>query len=276
MRRGPIAVFDSGVGGLSILREIRRVLPAEELLYFADQVHVPYGPRPAEEVRRFSEGIARFLIGRGAGVVVVACNTASAAALHPLRAAFPGAAFVGMEPAVKPAAERSRTGAIGVLATPGTLQGQPFCSVVERFARGVRVCVSTGPGLVEAIEAGETDGPRVRGLAAQAVAPLLAAGIDTLVLGCTHYPLILSVIREACGPGVAVIDPAPAVARQAARLAGARGAAAAAARRGRVTCFTTGRREVLAPLLPRFLGESPEVVEAAWGAEGLAVREAAG
>ncbi len=249
--RGPVAVFDSGLGGLSVLREIRGVLPSRELLYLADQAHVPYGPRPPEEVLRFSEGIARFLLAQGSSVLVVACNTASAAALHPLRAAFPGVPFVGMEPAVKPAARASRTGAIGVLATPGTFRGRPFCSVVERFAQGVRVCVATCPGLVEAVERGETDGPGVRRIVEEAVAPLAAEGIDTLVLGCTHYPLILSTIREVCGPGIEVIDPAPAVARQVVRVLEGLGGGAEAGPPGRSAFFTSGPPEEFGRQLER-------------------------
>ncbi len=260
---GPVAVFDSGLGGLSVLREIRRVLPAQQLLYLADQAHVPYGPRPPEEVLRFSEGIARFLLSQGSSVLVVACNTASAAALHPLRAAFPGVPFVGMEPAVKPAARASRTGAIGVLATPGTFRGKPFCSVVERFAQGVRVCVGTCPGLVEAVERGRTDGPEVRRIVEAAVAPLAAEGIDTLVLGCTHYPLILSTIREVCGPGIEVIDPAPAVARQVLRVLEGLGGSAETSPPGRSVFFTSGSPEEFGRQLERLgFGGSPRAV--AW------------
>jgi glutamate racemase len=141
----PIGVFDSGVGGLSILRQMRRGLPGEGLLYFADQAHVPYGPRPMEEVRGFAEGITRFLLAQGADLIVVACNTASAAALTHLRQTFSGTAFVGMEPAVKPAAEVTRSGVVGVLATPATFQGELYASVVERFGGGVRFVSQTVP-----------------------------------------------------------------------------------------------------------------------------------
>ena len=270
--RGPVAVFDSGLGGLSVLREIRRVLPGEELLYLADQAHVPYGPRPPEEVLRFSEGIARFLLSQGSSALVVACNTASAAALHPLRAAFPGVPFVGMEPAVKPAARASRTGAIGVLATPGTFRGKPFCSVVERFAQGVRVCVGTCPGLVEAVERGRTDGPEVRRIVEAAVAPLAAEGIDTLVLGCTHYPLILSTIREVCGPGIEVIDPAPAVARQVLRVLEGLGGSAETSPPGRSVFFTSGSPEEFGRQLERLgFGAAPRAV--AWEGGELRLAE---
>ena len=132
----PIGIFDSGVGGLSVLRAVRRQMPAQPVIFLADQAHVPYGPRPMEEVRNFSEAITRFLLEQGAGIIVVACNTASAAALYHLRGLFPHVPFVGMEPAVKPAAETTRSGVVGVLATPATFQGALYASVVERFAGG--------------------------------------------------------------------------------------------------------------------------------------------
>ncbi len=270
----PIAVFDSGVGGLSVLREVRRLLPAEDLLYLADQAHVPYGPRDPDEVRRLCEGITRFCLARDAKLVVVACNTASGAALHHLRAVFPQVPFVGMEPAVKPAAQASRTGAVGVLATPGTFQGQPFCRVVERFAQGVRVCVATCPGLVEAVERGETGGPEVWRIVAAAVAPLLEERIDALVLGCTHFPFALETIRAVCGPGVEVIDPAPAVARQVRRVLEDRGLPAAGTREGSARWVTTGPAERLAALLPRLWGEGGEVEAARWEGDGLVLAEA--
>ena len=213
-----IGIFDSGVGGLSVLRAIRSELPTQSLLYLADQAHVPYGPRSLEEVREFSREIARFLIQQGAQLVVVACNTASAAALHDLRAAFPETPFVGMEPAVKPAAEHTQTGHVGVLATPATFQGQLYASVVERFAHGVEIYQDTCPGLVEQIEAGALDGPATRAILKTALQPMLRHGIDTVVLGCTHYPFVIPLIQEIVGDGVRVIDPAPAIARQVRRV----------------------------------------------------------
>jgi glutamate racemase len=159
MEKQPVGVFDSGVGGLSVLRELRRLLPQEDFLYFGDQANVPYGPRPLEEVRRFCFGIVDFLLARNAKLIVVACNAASAAALQPLRKAHPRIPFVGMEPAVKPAAEKSRRKVIGVIATKATFQGELFASVVHRYARGVKVLTHTCPGLVERVEAGEVEGP---------------------------------------------------------------------------------------------------------------------
>ena len=149
----PIGVFDSGVGGVSVLRAIHQQHPGEHLIYLADQAHVPYGPRTLEQVRSFSEAITRYLLSLGAKLIVVACNTASAAALHYLRRTFPEVPFVGMEPAVKPAAENTASGVVGVLATPATFQGELYASVVERFANHVEVLQHTCPGLVTQIEA---------------------------------------------------------------------------------------------------------------------------
>jgi glutamate racemase len=215
-----IGVFDSGVGGLSVLRHLRAQLPQADLLYFADSAHVPYGPRPLLEVRGFAEAITRFLLDRGAGVIVIACNTASAAALKHLRATMPATPFVGMEPAVKPAAEHTRTGVVGVLATPATFQGELFNSVVERFANGVTVLRQVCPGLVQQIEAGRLDTPDTEAMLRGWVEPMLRQNIDALVLGCTHYPFVIPLLEKICGPEVRVIDPAPAVARQTMKVAG--------------------------------------------------------
>jgi glutamate racemase len=260
-----LAVFDSGVGGLSVLRELRAQLPAADLLYLADQAHVPYGPRPAAEIRAFAEGLTRWLLEQGAQTIVVACNTASAVALRPLRAAFPGVPFVGMEPAVKPAAARSRARAVGVIATPVTFQGELFASVVDRFARGVQVLPQTCPGLVEQIEAGDLDGPRTRAILRAALAPLLEAGIDSLVLGCTHYAFVLPALAEIAGPGVEIIDPSPAVARQAARVY-----SPPKAGRGRLQLVSTGDVEKLVEFAGRCAGLTGEAARARWQGPTLA------
>ncbi len=266
---GPLGVFDSGVGGLSVLRAIRQLLPAEDLLYFADQAHVPYGPRPMEQVRAFAQGITRFLLSRGAKLVVVACNAASAAALHALRQSFPQVPFVGMEPAVKPAAETSRSGVVGVLATPATFQGALYASVIERFAQGVTVLQHTCPGLVAQIEHGDLDTPQTRRILEEALLPMLAQGIDTVVLGCTHYPFVIPVIEEIVGDGVRVIDPAPAVARQVQRLLAGRGLLSGSQQRGSVRYYTSGDAQALEQLLPRLVGESGRVQRVWWKQDQL-------
>lgn len=214
----PIGVFDSGVGGLSVLREIIRQLPNEEILYLADQAHVPYGQRPLEEVRDYAHGITEYLLSKGAKIIVVACNTASAAALNSLRQSYPDFPFVGMEPAVKPAAETTKTGAVGVLATPATFQGALYASVIERFAQGVTIYQHTCPGLVQQIEQGDFNGIISRKILEHALLPMLAKNIDTVVLGCTHYPFVIPLIQEIVGDKARVIDPAPAVARQTYRV----------------------------------------------------------
>jgi glutamate racemase len=214
----PIGIFDSGIGGLTVLRAIHQLMPDEPLLYLADQAHVPYGPRPLGEVRHFSEAITTYLLHQGARMIVVACNTASAAALKYLRSNFPEVTFVGMEPAVKPAAEHTHSGVVGVLATPATFQGELYASVVERFGHGVKLLQHTCPGLVTQIENGALESSETRRILEEALHPMLEQGIDTVVLGCTHYPFVIPLIQQITGPAVRVIDPAPAVARQVQRL----------------------------------------------------------
>jgi glutamate racemase len=260
----PIGVFDSGVGGLSILNAVRRELPFQPVIYLADQANVPYGPRSLMEVRSFAEGITRFLLYQGAEIIVVACNAASAAALHHLRAVFSPVRFVGMEPAVKPAAEITTSGVVGVLATPATFQGALYASVVERFAHGVSILQDTCPGLVQQIEAGHFDTPKTRTILEQALQPMLAENIDTVVLGCTHYPFVIPLIQQITGPGVRVIDPAPAVARQVRRLLHQNGKIASGMDAGRVRCITTGEADAFKRMLPVLTGERSEVEKAHW------------
>jgi glutamate racemase len=214
----PIGVYDSGVGGLSVLRAIHSQLPFEATLYFADQAKVPYGERPLKEVRQLAEGVARMMMAQGAKLIVIACNTASAAALKHLRVLYPEYPFVGMEPAVKPAAEQTLSGKVGVLATPSTFQGELYASVVERFAKDVEIFEATCPGLVRQIERGYLHTPLTRRILQQALQPMLAEGVDTLVMGCTHFPFVIPLIQQIAGESVRVIDPAPAIARQTERV----------------------------------------------------------
>ncbi len=260
----PIGVFDSGVGGLSVFKAIRQRLPSQPVIYLADQAHVPYGYRSLEEVRWFAQQITHYLLDQGAGLIVVACNTASAAALHSLRKIFPQVPFVGMEPAVKPAAEQTRSGVVGVLATQATFQGELYASVLERFASGVTVLQATCSGLVDAIEAGDLHGSRPRAILEAALRPMLEKGIDTVVLGCTHYPFVIPLIQEITGPEVRVIDPAPAIARQTERLLQAHGLLASSGAPGWVRFLTSGEPEALARLLPVLGGERQEVERVGW------------
>lgn len=260
----PIGFFDSGLGGLSVLRATRTLMPEESALYFADQAHVPYGPRSLAQVRDFSEAITRFLLELGAKLIVVACNTASAAALHSLRESFPDVPFVGMEPAIKPAAEGTHSGVVGVLATPATFQGELYASVVERFANGVEVLQHTCPGLVGQIEQGMLEGRETRAILESALHPMMERGIDTVVLGCTHYPFVIPLIQEIVGEGVRVIDPAPAVARQVKRLLNARRVARVANEIGEIRFFSSGNPTAMQTFLPLLLGESGEVESVSW------------
>lgn len=218
-----IGVFDSGVGGLSILAEIRRLLPRADLAYVADHAGAPYGVRSLAEVEQRSRIVADWLIDRGSQIVTIACNTASAAALHPLRAAHPDVAFVGMEPAMKPASQTTRRRKVGVVATAATFQGTLFSSVADRFAAGVEVLTAACPRWVELVEAGQTEGAEVEQAVRECLAPMIEAGIDVLVLACTHYPALTRTMIRVLGPTVTLIDPGPAVARQAARQAEDRG-----------------------------------------------------
>jgi glutamate racemase len=259
-----VGIFDSGVGGLSVLREIRTLLPGENVLYIADQAHVPYGSRPVDQVRAFSDGITRFLLLKGAKIIVVACNTASAAALHHLREGFPKVPFVGMEPAVKPAAEQTKTGVVGVLATPATFQGDLYASVVERFAGGVTLLQHTCPGLVAQIELGELNTPKTREILEEALLPMLHRGIDTVVLGCTHYPFVIPLIEQICGDQVRVIDPAPAVARQTQRVMESAGLLSESKTDLSVDYLTSGSDAQFKSILKELIGETADVRQVVW------------
>ncbi|MBL8003231.1 MAG: glutamate racemase [Flavobacteriales bacterium] len=236
----PIGIFDSGIGGLTVARAIRQALPTERLLYFGDGAHVPYGPRSASEVLGFSAGITEFLLAQESKLVVIACNTASAAALAPLRERMPHVPFVGMEPAVKPAAEHTRTGVVGVLATVATVQSAVFESVVERFAQGVEVIRQACPGLVARIEEGAFEAPETEEMLRGWLEPMMARNIDALVLGCTHYPIVRPLIERIVGPGVRVIDPAPAIARRVEKVLHMNGSAAPPDATGGLACWTSG------------------------------------
>jgi len=209
----PIGVFDSGVGGLSVLRHIRQQLPREKLLYCADSRHAPYGSKTREQILERSLWLTEFLLGQGAKAIVVACNTATAAAVTELRQRF-DVPVVAMEPAVKPAAAASKSGVIGVLATVGTLKSAQFAALLEKHGREVRVVTQACHGLVECVERGELDSPETVALVRGYVEPLLAHGADTLVLGCTHYLFLRGLIEQAAGPEVALVDTGAAVARQ--------------------------------------------------------------
>lgn len=208
-----IGIMDSGVGGLSVLREILKVLPQERYVYFSDNAWCPYGEKNPEFIQERCRHITELMLSKGAAAMVVACNTATAAAIQTLRSEY-GIPFVGMEPAVKPAALGTRSGVIGVLATAGTLKGSKYLHTKGRFQDNVKIVEHIGQGFVELVENGELNGPHAEQVISASLEPLLEAGADTIVLGCTHYPFLLETLRKVAGPGINFIDPAPAVARR--------------------------------------------------------------
>lgn len=237
--RAPIGIFDSGLGGLTVVREMLARMPGEHLVFIGDSANAPYGARSQEEIRALSLGMARCLLERhGCRGLVIACNTATAAAAETVRAAVP-VPVVGMEPAVKPSAAVTKTGKVGILATVGTLSSARFAALLSRYDAGGAVTFLTQPcpGLPEAVEEGRTDTSETRALVEKYVRPLLAEGADTLVLGCTHYPVLRPLIAAVAGPGVTLIDTGEAVARRAAALFDARPAGTDAST---LTLYTTG------------------------------------
>lgn len=258
-RNAPIGVFDSGLGGLSVWRELDAMIPAEKVLYIADSAYVPYGTRSPEEIRARSIAVSKFLIDRGVKLVVVACNTASAIAIDDLRSRFPDTQFVGLEPAVKPAVGMSLTGRVGVLATPRTVSGDRLRVLIEHWADGVKVHSIAGNGMVELVEAGKLGGSEVDNVLAPILDPMLEQEIDVLVLGCTHYPFLREAIQQYVGSMIRVIDSGEAIARrtmnllQEDRLLHERGEL------GSLTMFTTGDADDASRVASQLLGREIKV-----------------
>ena len=249
----PIGIFDSGVGGLSVAREIRRALPAEDLLYVADTAYCPYGDRPIEEVRSRALAVGRYVQEAGAKLLVAACNTASGAALEDLRAALT-IPVVGLEPAVKTAVARTRARRVGVMATSGTLRSERFARLLRAYADGVQVLSQPCPGLADLIEEGHLEGEILGARLEELTRPLRDAGVDMVVLGCTHYLFVAPALERVLGPGVALVDSAPAIARRTAQLLGQ----AQQGRRdgtGGLRVLTTGEPEKVEPVVRRLWGE---------------------
>ena len=212
-----IGIFDSGIGGLSVFREIRKVLPEQSYVYYSDNAHCPYGEKSREYIIDRARTITRFLLDKGCEIIVVACNTATAAAIATLREEFP-VKFIGMEPAIKPAAQATKTGVVGVLATAGTLKATKYIDTRARWAQNVRIVEHIGQGFVELVEKGITTGSESESTVRASLTPLLDAGADMIVLGCTHYPFLADTIRKVAAEtyperNIEIIDPAPAVAR---------------------------------------------------------------
>ena len=245
----PIGAFDSGVGGLSVLRHLCAQLPHERFLYIADQAHVPYGSKSAATIRFLSEQIAQFLFTHNVKLIVIPCNTASAAALTYLRQKYAPFPFVGVEPAVKAGAEQTRNGKVGVLATAGTFESQRYAELMARYAHNVRLWQNPCLGLVEQIEAGAVQSAETEHLLHSILHPMLNEGVDTLVLGCTHYPFVQPLIRTIVGGNVTIIDPAPAVARQTERVLARLGLLADQSQEGAVEFYTSGETDRFAQQL---------------------------
>ncbi len=259
MHEAPIGVFDSGVGGLSVLAEIQRLLPNESLLYVADCGHIPYGEKTPEFIRQRCSVMAGFFREQGAKALVLACNTATVAGVADLRRDYPEWPIVGMEPAVKPAAAATRSGVVGVLATTGTLQSAKFAALLDRFATDVRVITQPCPGLVELIESGDLHSAELRQLLHGYVAPLLAAGCDTIILGCTHYPFLKPMLRSMIADDISLIDTGAAVARQLQRLLAERNLLAEGPSRS-VRFWTSADPQYLRNVLP-LLGQTANEVQ---------------
>lgn len=258
MTDAPIGVFDSGVGGLSVLREIRNALPGENLLYVADSGSAPYGDKPGEFIKKRAETIVEFLIGERVKAIVVACNTATAVAIQALRSRFTNV-IVAIEPAVKPAAAISRSGVIGILATSQTLSSESFARLAEKHGKGVQILLQPCPGLMEQVEKAELDGPGTRALVASYVSPLLERGADTIVLGCTHYPFLLSIIKAITGPTVSVIDPAVAVARELHRRLETSALLSCTGAPGTERFWTSGAPDQVRPVVAQLWGKHVEI-----------------
>lgn len=212
-----IGIFDSGIGGLSVFREIHKILPEQSYVYFSDNAHCPYGEKSREYIISRAREITDFLLEKGCQIIVVACNTATAAAIKTLREEFP-IKFIGMEPAIKPAVQSTSTGVVGVLATAGTLKGTKYLNSRAKWAQGVKIVEHIGQGFVEIVEKGQISGPEAESIVSNSLIPLLEAGADTIVLGCTHYPFLINTINKVASEhfpdrSVKIIDPAPAVAR---------------------------------------------------------------
>jgi glutamate racemase len=248
-----IGVLDSGVGGISVLKHIHALLPHENLMYVADSKYAPYGNKTAEEITARCMILADFLMSQNVKALVVACNTATAAAIDELRETF-DIPIIGMEPAVKPAAEATKTGVIGVLATVGTLKSAQFAALLESYGRSVKVVTQGCVGLVECIERGELDTPETKVLIRQYTAPLLAEGADTIVLGCTHYPFVKHVIQEIVGDKITLIDTGAAVAKQLKRQLQEKGLLSTSQQKAQVHFWTNSEAE-----------NAEQVTEKLWG-----------
>ena len=268
---GPVGIFDSGVGGLAVAAAIRRLLPHEPIVYFADTANFPYGPKSAEAVLRLARAATQLLLDRGAKLIVVACNTASSAALQELRRTFPDVSFVGMVPAIKPASAATRNHRVGILATEGTLQGDVLRDLVAQFAADVDVRRVAAPELADLVEFGDPGSAEGEALVRRFVDPLLADRVDVLVLGCTHFAFLRPQVERMAGKDVAVIDTSDAVARQVERLLGERGLTAEEQGAPPFLCLTSGQRDHLERTLANLRRAAPDLLPVIDAVEAIAI-----
>lgn len=251
---GFIGMFDSGLGGLSVLREIRSLLPAEDVLYYADSAYCPYGQRTPAEIIARAALITGALVQRGAKVIVVACNTATSVALMDLRAST-GVPIIGMVPAVKPAVAASRAGRVAVLATPTTASGEMLAELIEEHAAGISVTTVGAPGLADLVEAGQIAGDHVKAALEPLLDPLRSRKIDKLVLGCTHYPFLRDTIAELLGPDIEIVDSGEAIARRTRSVLHDRDALRTGDNGGSLRLLTSGDPTIVGGVVERLLGE---------------------
>jgi glutamate racemase len=244
----PIGIFDSGLGGISIWKEIVKMLPHEDLIYFADSGNCPYGNKSHEEILNLSDRITQFLLFQGCKMIVVACNTATAAAIDYLREQYK-VPFIGIEPAVKPAAENTKTGSIGILATKGTFEGRLFKKTKKQYADDISVQMQVGEGLVEIVEQNKIHTPYAFDLISTYIQPMLEAKADQIVLGCTHYPFLAPVIDKITAGKANVINPAPAVARQTKHILKKENLNRSKNKKPKYEFYTSGEERILAEFL---------------------------
>jgi glutamate racemase len=249
-----VGVFDSGVGGLSVLSRIRKHLPGEHLLYVADSAHMPYGCKTSGDVKQRCLLVSEFLLNQGIKALVVACNTATSVAVQTLRAEL-DIPVIGMEPPVKPAVHGSKAGMVGVLATSGTLNSEKFNRLKSRFALQADLIIQPCPGLVELIEKGDLQSDQIRSLLTSYLQPLLDKGVDTLVLGCTHYPFVLPLIRQIAGDGVSIVDTGDAIARELKRQLHTHSLLNEKQQHGSVQFWSTGDTAAVQPVMSRLWDE---------------------
>lgn len=255
----PIGIFDSGVGGLSVLIEIQKLLPHENFIYVADSGHVPYGNKSPDFIRERSESITNFFVSQGAKAIVIACNTATASSIIYLRRNYPDLIFIGMEPAVKPAVERSKKGVIGVLATGGTLRSARFAALLDRFEGNTKVVMQPAQGLVDCVEKADLQSEDTARMVNDYVDPLLKSGVDVIVLGCTHYPFLRDLIVRRAGTLISVIDTGAAVAKQLQRRLEEEDILSDRQSMGSLRVFSTLRGEESSRVISALLGKEIKV-----------------